>query len=95
VAVFTPKGSCAMTVNAMKEARKTSRRRSLDPALIRFGDASASCVVRNLSEAGAALDIGAQVGIPDQFTLIVVPKKKIYSCSVVWRKARRIGVAFY
>jgi hypothetical protein len=48
-----------------------------------------------MSEAGAALDIGSQIGIPDQFTLIVVPKKKIYSCTVVWRKERRIGVAFY
>jgi hypothetical protein len=48
-----------------------------------------------MSEAGAALDIGSQVGIPDQFTLIVVPRKKIYSCAVVWRKDRRIGVAFY
>jgi hypothetical protein len=56
---------------------------------------SICCVVRNLSEAGAALDIGSQIGIPQQFTLIVVPKKKIYSCSVVWRKERRIGVAFY
>jgi hypothetical protein len=83
-----------MKVNEIKEARKTSRRRSLDPALIRFGDASASCVVRNLSEAGAALDIGTQVGIPDRFTLIVVSKRKIFSCTVVWRKDRRIGVAF-
>jgi hypothetical protein len=83
-----------MKVNEIKEARKTSRRRSLDPALIRFGDASASCVVRNLSEAGAALDIGTQVGIPDRFTLIVVSKRKIFSCTVVWREDRRIGVAF-
>jgi hypothetical protein len=43
---------------------------------------------------GAALDIGAQVGIPDLFTLIVVPQRKIYSCGVIWRKGRRIGVRF-
>ena len=84
-----------MTVIDLAEARKTKRRRVLDPGLIRFGDMSICCVVRNMSEAGAALDIGSQIGIPDQFTLIVVPKKKIYSCTVVWRKERRIGVAFY
>jgi hypothetical protein len=84
-----------MTVIDLAEARKTKRRRVLDPGLIRFGDMSICCVVRNMSEAGAALDIGSQIGIPDQFTLIVVPKKKIYSCAVVWRKDRRIGVAFY
>jgi hypothetical protein len=84
-----------MTVIDFAEARKTKRRRVLDTGLIRFGDMSICCVVRNLSEAGAALDIGSQIGIPDKFTLIVVPQKKIYSCAVVWRKDRRIGVAFY
>jgi hypothetical protein len=84
-----------MTVIDFAEARKTKRRRVLDPGLIRFGDMSICCVVRDMSEAGAALDIGSQIGIPDQFTLIFVPKKKIYSCAVVWRKERRIGVAFY
>jgi hypothetical protein len=84
-----------MMVIDLAVARKTKRRRVLDPGLIRFGHMSICCVVRNLSEAGGALDIGSQIGIPDQFTLIVVPHKKIYSCNVVWRKERRIGVAFY
>src|SRR5258708_38301253 len=65
-----------MTVIDFAEARKTKRLRVLDTGLIRFGDMSICCVVRNLSEAGAALDIGSQVGIPDLFTLIVVPQKK-------------------
>jgi hypothetical protein len=26
--------------------------------------------------------------------LIVVAEKKIYPCTVIWRKGRRIGVAF-
>ena len=75
------------------DARRATRRPILDTALIRFGETSACCVVRNLSERGAALDIGSQIGIPDQFTLII-PKKKIYSCNVAWRKRGRIGVAF-
>ena len=55
---------------------------------------SFSCVVYNLTDAGAALDIGSQSGIPDQFTLIVLPKTKIYFCNVVWRANDRIGVSF-
>jgi hypothetical protein len=83
-----------MKIIGLKEARKSRRRPVLDMGLIRFGELSMSCVVRNLSEGGAALDIGSQVGIPDQFTLIVLPQKKIYSCHVIWRKERRIGVQF-
>jgi hypothetical protein len=83
-----------MTVIALEEARKASRRRVLGMALIRSGDVSVSCVIRNLTDAGGALDVGPQGDIPDRFTLIVLESKKIYSCNVVWRKNRRIGVLF-
>jgi hypothetical protein len=76
------------------DARKTPRNRLLDTGLIRFGDMSISCAIRNVSKGGFALDVGAQDDIPDRFTLIVVAEKKTYSCNVVWRKGRRIGVAF-
>jgi hypothetical protein len=83
-----------MAVIDLAEARKAKRRAVLEMGLIRFGDMSMCCVLRNLSEAGAALDVGPQRGIPDQFTLVAFPNKKIYSCNVVWRERRRIGVAF-
>jgi hypothetical protein len=76
------------------DARRTQRNRVLDTGLLRFGDMSISCSIRNVSSGGLALDVGSQSGIPDQFTLIVVAEKKIYSCNVIWRKGRRIGVAF-
>jgi hypothetical protein len=84
-----------MTASKLTEARKTKRHRVLDTGLIKFGDISVPCVLRDLSVAGAALDVASQAGIPDQFTLIVVPKNKIISCGVVWRKGKRIGVAFF
>ena len=83
-----------MKIIDLQEARKTQRRPALDKGLIMFGDISVGCVLRNVSEAGAALDIGSQIGIPDQFTLIVLPENKICSCNVIWRRDRRIGVQF-
>lgn len=83
-----------MTVINFTELRKARRSKVLDTALIRFGDRSISCAVRNLSDTGAALDVGAQREIPDQFNLIVIPNKRTYACNVVWRKARCIGVSF-
>jgi hypothetical protein len=83
-----------MTVIDQAEARKASRRPVLEMALIRFGEMSVGCVIRNLTDTGAALDVGPQRDIPDRFTLIVTTKKKIYSCNVEWRKNRRIGVSF-
>jgi hypothetical protein len=76
------------------EARKNLRQRIVDSGLIRFGDLSVCCVLRNLSETGAALDVDVDCLIPDRFALIVVRKKKTYSCAVIWRKGTRIGVSF-
>jgi hypothetical protein len=50
--------------------RERPRRRVLDTGLIRFGDMSISCAIRNVSNGGLALDVGLQVGIPDQFTFV-------------------------
>ena len=83
-----------MTVIDLAEARRAKRRPVLDMALIRIGRMSFSCVVYNLSDAGAALDVGPQSDVPDQFTLVVMTKKKIYFCNVVWRTNDRIGVSF-
>ena len=76
------------------EVRRKPRRRLLELGLIRFGEYSVACVLRNFSEIGAALDVGVQDFIPDQFKLIIVPKTKIISCNVIWRKGSRIGVSF-
>jgi hypothetical protein len=83
-----------MTVIDLEEARKASRSRVMDMALIRFGEMSVGCVIRNLTDEGAALDVGPQSEIPNEFTLVVMSKKKIYSCNIVWRKDRRVGVSF-
>lgn len=69
------------------------RNPSLDNALIRFGDLSFCCVVRDIAEDGAALKVDPQSSVPDRFTLIV-PRNKTYSCKVIWRKGGWVGVAF-
>ena len=50
--------------------------------------------MRNLSETGAALEVVTPLYIPDRFELIVPADDFKRRCHVVWRKERRIGVAF-
>lgn len=52
-------------------------------------------MVRNLSGHGAALDLPSSIGIPDHFTLVMSLDGARYFCRSVWRKERRIGVAFH
>jgi hypothetical protein len=68
--------------------------RTLKGAAIRFGTTSLDCIVRNMSEGGAALEIASPIGIPDEFALYFKPDMVKRNCHVTWRKAERIGVRF-
>ena len=81
-------------VKAVDEGRKAPRHRVLKAGTISFGGAGISCTIRNLSETGAALDVTSPVGIPNEFVLIVEADSSARQCRIVWRKERRIGVAF-
>lgn len=75
--------------------RRSPRLRTLKGGSIMFGVAAAvDCVIRNMSETGAALEVESPVGIPDEFRLLIKPEFLKRNCRVVWRSAKRIGVAF-
>ena len=79
----------------MVERRTTPRHRTFKGGSISFpGAAGIECVVRNLSAAGACLDVASPIGIPDDFDLIIRPEYQRRHCHLVWRKAQRIGVHF-
>lgn len=52
------------------------------------------CVIRNLSDTGASIEVASPVGIPDDFTLLIRPETIKRHCRVEWRLANRIGVQF-
>ena len=78
----------------MGEKRVAPRHRVLKAGTIEFGGGAIDCTIRNMSNAGAALDVTSPVGIPDHFMLILPADGQHISCHVVWRKEKRIGVAF-
>jgi hypothetical protein len=51
-------------------------------------------VVRNLSKAGAVLEVENGFCVPNEFTLIVEGTVFGRSCRVAWRESKRIGVEF-
>jgi hypothetical protein len=74
------------------EHRITNRQRVLKAGKIEFGGGAVDCTVRNISATGAALDVTSPLGIPAQF--ILVTEGDHLPCRVVWRKEKRIGIAF-
>jgi hypothetical protein len=77
------------------ERRKVPRHRTLKAGLIAFNRAATiECRVRNLSPVGACLDVAGQIGIPDEFTLVVAHEHLKKKCRVIWRNPARLGVEF-
>ena len=73
---------------------RVHRRRSFKAGTIGFGEGQIGCIVRNLSETGAGLEVSTPLFIPEQFTLFVPSDDFKRLCGVVWRRGNRIGVAF-
>ncbi len=47
-----------------------------------------------MSPIGACLEVASQIGIPDEFVLVIDVDHVTQPCHVVWRTATRMGVAF-
>jgi hypothetical protein len=83
------------TEDVMDERRKVERHRTLKAGSITFNrDGGVDCRVRNLSPAGACLEVASQIGIPDEFVLVVEIDQVNAPCHVIWRTATRLGVEF-
>jgi hypothetical protein len=78
----------------MNEKRIASRKRVLKTAYIVFSDKvpKLKCVVRNLSETGASVQVSTTVGIPKTFDVIIDGARR--QCRSVWRTDTKIGIAF-
>jgi len=52
-----------------------------------------ACIIRNVSDGGAKLEVDKVAGIPNTFDL-VVPGNRPKPCRVAWRSLRELGVQF-
>lgn len=78
------------------EKRSSLRQRTFLGARICFNErrATLDCIVRNLSEGGALIEVSDTVAIPQSFELDIPNRNRTYRARACWRSASRIGVAF-
>lgn len=81
-------------VAADRESRAESRRRTLFSGKIIFNQQSSvlNCIVRNISESGACLEIESLVGVPERFELLVERAGIRANYRIIWWHGKRIGV---
>jgi hypothetical protein len=80
-----------MSSEKWKNARKTMHY----GAWVHDGDAPRGCVVADISETGARLDVEEPEDVPECFTLFLGGHgQPRHYCRVVWRSDEQIGVQF-
>lgn len=78
----------------MEEKRKYPRTEVNERAYVSSGGSVMSCVVRNISVEGAAIDVENPAFVPAQFRLVLADDSSVHECRVAWIQKNRIGVTF-
>ena len=80
----------------MDEKRTSPRLRSFLKGRVVFngGQTSLECLIRDVSSAGARLELSASITLPDRFELYLPHRDTTSKVHVQWRRGSQIGVAF-
>ncbi len=78
------------------DRRRAPRQRTLLAARFSYGEPAqtAACGVRNLSPAGALVELEGHVLLVPPFRLLLARTGTVYDATLVWRHGLRLGVAF-
>jgi len=78
----------------MEEKRKYQRTEINEAAYVSSGGSVMSCVVRNISPEGAAIDVENPAFVPPRFRLVMAKDSSVHECQIAWIQKNRIGVIF-
>ena len=78
----------------MEEKRKYPRTEINELAYVSSGGSVMSCVIRNISPEGAAIDIENPAFVPQRFRLVFAKDSSVRECSIAWIQKNRIGLTF-
>lgn len=78
----------------MEDRRKHPRSEINEPAYVSVGGSVMSCLVRNISPEGAAIDVDNPAFVPARFRLVMADGARVHECNVIWIRKNRIGLTF-
>jgi hypothetical protein len=78
--------------DGMEEKRKYPRTELDEPAYVSSGGSVMSCVVRNISREGAAIDVDNPAFVPHHFRLVMAKDPStVHECRVAWIHRRIVS----
>jgi hypothetical protein len=81
---------------AEDERRTSARQRPVLLGCVYYDkrSASADCLIRDMSDGGARLELSENVIIPDLMELYIPKKEKTVHARVLWRRGNEVGVEY-
>lgn len=76
-----------------EDRRRSERHLVRGPAQLLFGSLPRDCWISDISDGGVRLHAEG-VEVPDEFTLLLPPRRERRECRVVWRLGHEIGAEF-
>lgn len=87
-------GSGPIGIKDVEERRKFIRTEIEETAYVSSGGAVMSCVVRNISPEGAAIEVENPAFVPARFRLVMAKDNSVHECTIAWIRRNRIGLTF-
>ena len=79
----------------MEEKRKYPRTEIDEAGFVSSGGSVMSCMIRNISPDGAAIDVDNPAFVPQRFRLVMASDRSVvHDCRVAWIQNNRIGLTF-
>ena len=81
-------------IKDVEERRRFHRTAIEEMAYVSSGGSVMSCVVRNISPEGAAIDVENPAFVPARFRLVMAKDNSVHECMIAWIRQNRIGLIF-
>ena len=80
----------------MQDRRQRARDKVLLGGVAEINEIGATldCVVRNLNDNGACVELNERANLPEELNLTIKRKGRSYLARMVWRHANKVGLAF-
>ncbi|MGU3540401.1 PilZ domain-containing protein [Methylobacterium sp. A54F] len=78
------------------ERRRSPRRQTAIPALVRLDDGTEmSCMIRDVSKGGARLGVAPQAELPNDFYLVMKSSGQAMPVRLIWRQGNYAGISIH
>ena len=80
----------------MQDRRQSARDKVLFGGIAEINERGSTmdCVVRNINERGACVEIDETARLPEKLSLNIPRKGRSFLARMIWRHANRVGLAF-